>query len=129
MDVCTDITPFQGPSVTLPDNTSLHPSKKCTIPLGPHFSKEATTATALPHLKSASLVAVGPLCDDNKIVIFDKNAVQAVIPNEKLKTAINQSNVVLQGHRNMNDGCWDINLDKTTVSEASVKYPATHSGL
>ena len=46
-----------------------------------------------------------------------------------MKTAINQSNVVLQGHRNTNDGCWDINLDKTTFSEANVKYPATHSGL
>ena len=87
--VTTNVLPFQGTPVTLPDSNAINPKYKCTIPLGPAFSKKATTATNLPQLKTASLVAVGPLCDDDKLVIFDNKIVRDVQPNPTLRSAIN----------------------------------------
>ena len=84
MPVTKNVTASQGRPVTLPDNSTLVPAKKCTIPLGPAFSATAKEAKNLPHFKSASLVAVGPICDDNKLAIFDDKKVLAVEHNRAL---------------------------------------------
>ena len=57
------------------------------------FSERAKTATNLPKLKSSSLLAVGPLCDDGKIVIFDQNNVHAIDDNDKVKQLLKESNI------------------------------------
>ena len=69
---------FNGPSVILPDSTKISPSDQEELPLPPAFSKAAKKTTVLQQLKSTSLVSVGPLCDDNKLVIFDKQKVRAI---------------------------------------------------
>ena len=85
MGVTINIVLFDGPPVTLPDNNSILPVKRCNIHLGSAFSDKAITATNLPHLKSSLLMIVGPICGDNKLVIFDKKIVQVVTPNPALK--------------------------------------------
>ena len=64
-----------GPNVTFPDATKTSPTEEGELPLPPEFSTAAKKGTVLPHLKSTSLISVGPLCDDNKLVVFDKNKV------------------------------------------------------
>ena len=59
----SNIENYSGPSVTLPDNNQIAPAKQGLLPLPQEFSKTACTATNLPSLKSASLLAAGPLCD------------------------------------------------------------------
>ena len=71
MHCLSNIENYNGPSVTLPDNKFLYPAKKGILPLPEEFSEESHTATNLPSLKSSSLIAVGPLCDDGKPVIFE----------------------------------------------------------
>ena len=121
MSVTDNVQPCNGTPVTLPDNTQIIPAQQCTIPLGPAFSTTAKTATNLPHLKISSLVAVGPLCDDNKLVIFDKQQVNAVEPNPTLTKAINNSTSVMHGDRNIEDGCWDIILKKEASSHPTIE--------
>ena len=128
MGVTANIVPFSGHPVTLPDNTHIIPNKKCTIPIGFRFSKTAKTATNLPHLRSASLIAVGPLCDDGKLVVFDQNVVRDVEPNPQLHAALNGSTTLLQGRRNEFDGCWDIELTKTFPLVNGSSSP-THNAL
>ena len=63
---------YTGPVVLLPDAGSIQPSKISQLSLLSKVSKEAQTATALSELKSASLISLGQLCDDNCIVLLEK---------------------------------------------------------
>ena len=78
MDCLSRIRDYNGPSVTLPNNTRISPKKQGLIPLPKEFSENARTATNLPHLKSSSLLATGPLCDDGKVVLFDREKVHVI---------------------------------------------------
>ena len=59
----------------------------------------------LPQLKSASLISIGQLCDDNCDVHLNKTKLVA-IKNDK---------VILEGTGNYVDGLWDIPVHKQTV--------------
>ena len=65
-----------------------------------HLSNDALTTNILPSLKSASLVSLGQLCDDNCTVALHKNKIEVFKNKVKL----------LQGPRNMHDGLWDIHI-------------------
>jgi hypothetical protein len=71
-----------------------------SLPLHNSLSKNATTAHAFKDLKSASLISLGQLCDDNCQVQLDKDSLQ-VYKNDVL---------ILQGHSNRANGLWDIPL-------------------
>ena len=86
-----------GPSVTLPDMTTISSTKSGNLSIA-GLSSKATTAHVLPHLKSASLLSMGQLCDDDCNVILNK---------EKM-TVIKNNRVVMQGKRNKQDGLWDV---------------------
>ena len=115
-----------GNSVTLPDNTKITSDKQGIIPLNPAFSKTARTATNLPHLKTALLVAVGPLCDDGKLVIFNNKQVIVVEPTSQLISAIKSSVPLLCGKLNAIDGCWDIPIEKTQLNPNNFTLPPSH---
>ena len=72
IDVLNNVVPYNGTTVTLPDNTKIKPTKQGIVPLSSAFSTQAKTATYSPALRSASLLAVAPLCDDDKQVVFDR---------------------------------------------------------
>ena len=74
----SNIENYTGPSITLPDNNQIAPAKQGLLPLPKEFSKAACTATNISSLKSASLLATGPLCDDGKVVIFYKDKVRVM---------------------------------------------------
>ena len=52
----------------------------------------------LTHLNSFSLVSLVQLCDDNCKMLLDRKSLY-VVKNKEL---------ILRGHRNQNDGLWDI---------------------
>ena len=57
----------------------------------------------LPHLKSASLISLGQLCNDNCNIVLNKTKL-FVLKNNQL---------LLQGYRNNQDGLWDIPLPQS----------------
>ena len=98
LDQLTD--PTGSPSVTCPNKATLQPIAKGILHLHPALSTTAQTATVLDKLRSASLISIGQLCDDNCVALFSKNNLQV----------FKNGQVVLEGKRNWNDRLWDINI-------------------
>ena len=96
----------QGPTVMLPDMSTIKATKKGTIPLM-GLSSKATTTHILPNLKSASLLSMGQLCDDGCKIELTK---------EKINIS-KKNRVILQGTRNQEDGLWDIPIQDKSKSE------------
>ena len=111
----SNIKTYTGPSVTLPNNTKIAPSKQGSLPLSKEFSELARTATNLPHLKSSSLLATGPLCDDGKVVLFYHKKVHVLQRTKQYDEFLDSSTVLLNGSRNHFDGCWDIPIAKVKM--------------
>ena len=128
IDVLTQVKPYKGHRVTLPNNTQIAPAKKGLVPISNAFSDQARTATNLPALKSASLLAVAPLCDDGKLLIFDKHKVVAINDTPSLHKEIEQHKILLTGKRNFHDNCWDIEIHNETLNNQA-QLPKTHPGL
>ena len=80
-----------GPNVHLSNNSILRPKLQGTLAL--HDSPDIHTYV-LPGMKNASLQSIGQMCDKGCMAIFTKKDLK-VIYNNKL---------ILQGHRNPNDG-------------------------
>ena len=95
-----NIKPFHGPPTLLPDNSTITADKKVILPLSEELSPEAQTTMMLPNLKSASLILIGQLCDNNCYVILNKDRL-ITIHNKKV-----------QGMRNRCDNLWDITVQK-----------------
>ena len=92
-----------GPAVCLPDDMTITSNQKGLLPLSTTLSDCAKTVPLFPHLRSASLVSLGQLCDDDCVVILDKNKIIVKKDNK----------IALKGHHNPTDGLWDISL--TTI--------------
>ena len=107
---------YKGPAVLLPDAGSIRPSKMGQLSLSSKLSKQAQTATALPMLKSSSLISLRQLCDDDCIVLLNKKNMYAVKEDE----------VILQGKRNLTDGLWDIPIHKSTINKENYLEPQCH---
>ena len=117
--VLSDIKPATGPDVHQPDSTVLITEATGIIPIDETLSSKVTKVMVLPQLKSASLISMGKLCDDDCLVVLSKKKL-AVVKNNK---------IVLRGTRNKNDDLWDIPIYKKNITEANFKSPKTHSGL
>ena len=89
----SDIVPHITPPITLPNKDTVVGTKKGLIPMHPLLSKEAATAKILPGLKSASLISIGKLCDDQCEVSFHEDEMKVVKNNT----------VVMTGKRNTQD--------------------------
>ena len=109
-------TSYNGPAVLLPDAGSILPTHKGQLSLSKKLSKRAQTATALPELRSASLISLGQLCDDKCTIILDKKKMYAIKDKE----------IILQGDRNLTDGLWDIPIHKYDIDENNYKKPDQH---
>jgi hypothetical protein len=84
--------------VTLPNADSIPSNVTGHLSLSPTLSTKSQHAAVLPQLKSASLISLGQLCDDDCTVELTKTDLK-VRKNNKL---------VLSGTRNESDGLWDI---------------------
>ena len=92
--ILDNVQKTQGPMVKQPDNTDLATGGTGKIPLSNELSIAAQTAMILPTLKSASLISMGQLCDNECKVVLDRNNL-AVVKNK---------NVILRGQRNITVG-------------------------
>ena len=71
---CLDnVQNFAGPSVLLPNQETIQANQRGQLPLSPALSPQAQTAMILPQLKSASLISIGQLCDDECDVLLNKH--------------------------------------------------------
>ena len=70
------------------------------LTLNRNLSKQAQTGYIMDDLHSATLLSAGQLCDDNCVVVLDKNKAHVYKNNQK----------VLEGKRNFSDRLWDIEL-------------------
>ena len=96
--VLTKVLPATGPDVHQPDSTVLTTEATGTIPIDKSLSWKVQQAMILPQLKSALLISMGQLCDDDCLVGLSKKKV-VVIKNNK---------IILEGTRNKTDNLWDI---------------------
>ena len=94
----SNITTQRGEEVTQPDGTTMTIEHVGQLPMHPTLSDQAKKGHILRNLKSASLVALGPLCDDGCTVVL----------TEKDLAVIKDNQVVLRGWRNRRDNLWDI---------------------
>ena len=100
----------------LPDAGTIRPTLQGQLLLSTKLSKQAQRATALPALKSSSLISLGQLCDDDCTVILDKNKMLAIKKNE----------IILRGRRNYLDGLWDIPIEKSRLQSDNYNNPTIH---
>ena len=108
-EILKNITRVDGPSVTLPNNSTLKSNEEGDIPLSPLLSNNAKKASIIPGLMSSSLISLGQIVDDDCTFILDK----------KKLVAVKNKDIVLTGIRNFNDGLWDIPVHKN-ISHLSI---------
>ena len=118
-DILQDKVPTPQESVTQPDGTQMNIESVGRLPLHALLSAQATQGHVLRNLKSSSLLAMGPLCNDGCTVIL----------TDKELAAVKQNKIVLQGWRNRRDGLWDIPLKKHTNCMENYKLPPQHSSV
>ena len=86
-----------GSSVYLPNMEMITATHTGLLPYT-NLTQEAKTTKILPKLQSASLLSLGQLCNDNCDVHLNKHNIHVYKNNT----------TILQGHRNLTDGFWDI---------------------
>ena len=103
MEVLEEVHAFNGPTVTLPDNSTIHSTAFGLLPLPTDvFSKAARNTAVFNNLQSSSLISLGQLCDNDCVIHLNKH---------ELKVIKNQE-VVMRGFRNQQDGLWDIPITR-----------------
>ena len=122
--ILKNVKPHVGPPVLLPDADKILPLHQGMLPLRKSFSEKASMATVLPILKSTSLLSVGRLCDDGKMIIFDKEKVRAINHTREVEKLINEQKILLKVQCNWSDGLYD-----THVTIMTFLLPAVHPGL
>ena len=75
------------------------------------------------------MLAAGPLCNNGKVVIFDKEKVHVMQNDHRIRELTQSLPVLLQGNRIYIDGCWDIPVSKRVLQQNNYKKPLTYSGL
>ena len=100
-DVLLHPTPTDGPTVYLPDMSTVSATSKGSLPL-PHLSPAAIEAHVFNNLPSSSLISLGQLCDDNCTILLNKHMLQIFKNNNQILNLI----------CNKTDGLWDIKLHK-----------------
>ena len=108
-----------GPSILLPNGELISSTKKGLLPLSKKLSTNVSTAIILPGLKSASLISIGQLCDDNCDMYL----------NNKIILAVKNNEVIMDGKRNLTDSLWDIPIQNTTLSKFNHPLPPIHPGI
>ena len=102
--VLSSIVPSTSHQVMLPDGNNIQSTKKGLLPI-PGLSDVAATAHVFKDLHSASLLSVGQLCDDDCLVLFDKEFMRVFKHNKE----------ILRGHRNFRDRLWDVNINPASA--------------
>ena len=83
INVLDNIIDEDGPTVALPDNTTLHATKSGTLPIT-GVSNSAKKVHIIPKLSSSSLISMGQLCDDDCDVHLRREDVGVNLLNDAL---------------------------------------------
>ena len=94
----------------MPDNNGIQIKQQGQLPLPPNVNGPAKMAYVLPGLKNASLLSLGQFMDSGCWALV----------NKYLLNIYKDSQLVLQGVRNWNDGLWDVKLQKHKLARQSV---------
>ena len=111
-----DVRTEPGPTVVFPDSRRITANKNATIPLSNKLSKNAQSGHILPHLKSATLLSAGKLCDDGCDVILRQHDVHVIKHNTIIDKVLKESDHILKGHRNHTNKLWNIPVEKSKLS-------------
>ena len=87
-----------GLHATLPNTSTIQATYSGLLPFVDILSPQAKTSFIFPGLSNESLLSVGQFCNNNCIAIFTKHKMYILKENK----------IILQGHRNFNDGLWDV---------------------
>ena len=105
----TDLVPLRhGPEAILPDKSRMKASNKGSLSF---FPSSQHTALIFPELKSESLLSIGQLCDEGNIAIFDDKNLTVLKKSDivtRILDTIITDNTVIQGHRNLQDGLYNV---------------------
>ena len=133
--ILDEVEEHEGTPVTLPDDTVIAPSHQGILPLSAALSKEAKTATVLPQLQSSTLLSMGKICDDDNLVVFNKQKVRAFAASKEVEKLLDKQPILLEGRRNPVDGLWDTSLTadvsrfKDKLQDDVFVMPATHPNI
>ena len=67
-----------APSVRLSNKHTINVTSQEQLPMSEALSQRAQNAMILPGLKSASLISLGQLCDDNCNLLLNKRQIFAI---------------------------------------------------
>ena len=120
-----------GPTVTLPDASTIQSNKTAQLPLSPQLSSAAQSSHILPGLKSTSLLSVGKMCDDGCDVIFRPKKVHIIKNSGAIDKLLTTNKPILEGKRNYTNGLWDITLNKhnSNAEPHQIVLPKIHGAL
>jgi hypothetical protein len=118
-DVLKNTQTISGPVVQLPNNTTIQATESGELPLHNSLTATARQAFILPNLKSANLISIGQLCDDDCNIVL----------NKKHLIAVKNNKIIMRGARNKADGLWDIPISKTKMTLNCCIQPTTHTGM
>lgn len=94
-----------GPTVRLPKNHFITSTVKVHLPI-PSLSIKATKTHIFKDLRSASLISIGQICDNDCLALFSKFNLKIFNKNGK---------TILSGTLNTADGLWDVNLTDNKI--------------
>ena len=104
--VLTKLSPNpHGPSVTLPDMSTIYAEQQGFLPL-PSLSKEAKRTQVFSAITNASLILIGQLRNDGCEAKFAKKSMSVSKDGEK----------IMEGVRNFNDGLWEISATPQVIN-------------
>ena len=72
-DVLKNTQTISGPVVQLPNNTTIQATESGELPLHNSLTATVRQAFILPKLKSANLIYIGQLCDDDCNIVLNKS--------------------------------------------------------
>ena len=77
-----NIEDLQGPTVTLPDNSTISSTEQGQLPLHSSLSNKALMISIVPGLQSSYFILLGRLCEDDCDVLLNKISLFVVIYDE-----------------------------------------------
>ena len=120
-----------GPTVTLPNHSTITADRIAQLPLSDKLSTNAQTAHVLPGLTTSTLLSVGKLCDDDCDVIFRRDDVQILKNKNAVSAFLSCQRPIIKGKRNYSNKLWDITLPQPIESTPrhQIVLPVIHGAL
>ena len=118
----TNIRPYTGTSVILPDGDTLTANQQGIINISSKLSKLAQRATVLKNLTSSLLISLGQICNDKCTVIMQADKLYAA-KTKDVVIQVETKNTLMTGYRNPSDELYNIPITNTTLQSNNFVMP------